>query len=88
MIVVNRDVIKQCPYREEVDYGKLSITFPDDAIELHHLGELIDDMTDKRLTHEDYTRRVLALLPLGCIVTTRWKTGPWVVECTESAILH
>jgi hypothetical protein len=83
MITLRRPVVKRCPYKDEADAGELVITLPGDAPELHQLGEDIDALCGKAVTHEDFTRAVHALLTDGARVTTSWHTGPWSVEVAE-----
>ena len=83
MITMRRPLLKHCPYREETDAGELTVVLPADAPELHDLGRQIDALCGQPVTHEDFTRAVLGLLPEGATVTTRWHTGPWDVEVTE-----
>lgn len=80
---LRREVIKPCPFKEEMDAGELIIAIPGDAPELHKLGREVDGLCVSPISHEDFTRSVLALLPEGCSVTTRWHTGPWSVEVSE-----
>lgn len=88
MITIRRAVLKRCPHRDETDRGELAITLPGDAPELHHLGAQVDVLCDHAVTHEDFTRSVLALLPEGARVATTWHTGPWLVEVSEGALLR
>jgi hypothetical protein len=83
MITLRRPVIKRCPYKDEADAGELVIVLPGDAPELHALGDDIDALSGKAITHEEFTRAVLALLPEGARVTTTWHTGSWAVEVCE-----
>ena len=85
MITIRRAVLKSCPYRDEADRGELVIVLPGDAPELHHLAEQVDAICGETVSHEGFTRAVLALLPEGALVTTEWRTGPWSVEVTEGA---
>lgn len=85
MITIRRPVIKQCPFKKETDTGELIITLPGDAPELHELGRDIDALCAAPVTHEDFTRAVLLLLPDGCHVTTHWHTGTWTVEVSEGS---
>lgn len=80
---ISRQVIKRCPFKDEMDAGELVITIGGDAPELHKLGREVDGLCVEPVSHEDFTRAVLALLPEGSAVTTRWHTGPWSVEVNE-----
>jgi hypothetical protein len=85
MIKLRRPVLKRCPYKDEADAGELVIVLPGDAPELHNLGDVIDQICAKPVSHEDFTRAVADLFPDGAQVTTTWHTGPWDVEVTEGA---
>jgi hypothetical protein len=77
---LRRQVIKQCPFREETDIGELVITIGGDAPELHELGAAVDGYAANRISHEDFTRTIAALLPAGSEAVTTWRTGGWSVE--------
>jgi hypothetical protein len=83
MITIRTAVAKRCPYKDEIDIGELVITCPGDAPELHALAKQVKE--GGLVSHEQYTRDVLSLLPEGSSVTTHWHTGPWDVECSEGA---
>ena len=83
--VIRRPVVKQCPFKDETDLGELVITIPGDAPELHELAAAVDEAAKGRVSHEDFTRRVAALLTAGSEVVTTWHTGPWSVEVREVA---
>ena len=83
MITVTMPVLKQCPYVDELDAGHLSITFPEDAPELHNLAAQVQKLCAGPVTHEDFTRSVADMLGGDALVVTRWHTGPWDVEVTE-----
>jgi hypothetical protein len=89
MITIRRAVFKQCPFKDETDAGELVITLPGDAPELHELGRSVDLLCSSPVSHEDFTRAVLLLLPDDASVTTRWQTGAWTIEVSEgSAVLR
>jgi hypothetical protein len=81
--VLRRPIVKQCPFKDETDHGELVITIRGDAPELHALAAAVDEAAKGRVSHEDFTRRVAALLPAGSEVVTTWHTGPWDVEVRE-----
>lgn len=84
MITTRMIVTKRCPYVDEIDVGTLAVTMPGDAPELHGLAEKITAIGHGRISHEEFTRQVLALLPRPALVVTHWQTGPWDdVECRE-----
>ncbi len=83
IITIRRQVIKACPFKDEMDAGELVITIPGEAPELHHLGKQVSDLCAHPISHEDFTREVCDLLPEGSTVTTTWRTGPWDVEVCE-----
>lgn len=83
MITVTMPVIKRCPFADEIDAGELSVTFPQDAPELHNLAARIQELCAAPVTHEDFTRGVLDLIGGEGTVETRWHTGPWSVTCRE-----
>ena len=84
MITIRRPVLKQCPFKSELDAGELAIVLPGDAPELHRLAARIDMLCMDPCTHEDFTRAVLDLLPEGAEVVTTWHTGPWTGEVGEN----
>ena len=88
MITLRRPVIKRWPFKDEADAGELVITLLGDAPELHQLGEEIDRLCAKPVTHENFTRAVLGILPEFAQVSTTWRTGPWLVEVSEGALLR
>jgi len=79
-VTLRRSVIKLCPFVNEVDRGELTLTVPDTAPELHALAESVCGFSDVRISHEDYTRQLHRMLPVGSTVVTRWKTADWDVE--------
>jgi hypothetical protein len=83
VITLRRPVLKRCPFKDESDAGELVIVLPGDAPELHTLGDQVDDLCADPITHEDFTRALLELLPEGAHVTTTWHTGSWSVEVAE-----
>lgn len=83
-VILRKPVVKQCPFKDETDTGELVITVPGDAPELHALAEAVDRAGAGAVTHEEFTRRVAALLPAGSQVVTTWRTGPWSVEVREA----
>jgi hypothetical protein len=87
VITIRTPALKRCPFRGEADAGELAITFPGDAPELHALGDQVEALCGKPVTHEDFTRAVLALLPEGAQVATRWQTGRWSAEVSEGDAL-
>jgi hypothetical protein len=87
MITVRTAVAKQCPFKHETDRGELAIICPADAPELHHLGQQVDTLCAAEVSHEDFTRQVLGLLPPGSSVVTTWQTGRWKVEVREGDAL-
>jgi hypothetical protein len=85
IVILRRPVIKQCPFKDELDAGELIITIPYAAPELHQFAAQIDAVTARPVSHEDFTTAVARLLPDAQIVTT-WHTGPWSVEVREGAL--
>ena len=85
---LRRQVIKQCPYKDETDVGTLTIVIPDEAPELHNLAAAVDKLAAGPVSHEDFTAAVADMLPPGSQVTTTWRTGPWDVEVQERAPEH
>ena len=82
-VTITRQVIKPCPFKNEMDAGELVVVIPGDAPELHQLGRTVDGLCGEAVSHEDFTRAVAGLMPAGSTVTTRWRTGPWSVEVHE-----
>jgi len=79
---LKRQVIKRCPFKNEMDAGELTIVIDGPAPELHALGGQVDEIAAKPVSHEDFTVAVAELVP-GCAVLTTWRTGPWSVEVRE-----
>ena len=79
---LKRQVIKRCPFKNEMDAGELTIAIDGPAPELHALGGQVDEIAAKPVSHEDFTVAVAELVP-GCAVLTTWRTGPWSVEVRE-----
>jgi len=81
-VTMRRPVIKRCPFKEELDAGDLTIIILGPAPELHELDQGIEVICATPVSHEDFTSRVLALLPVPgkAQVTTTWHTGTWNVE--------
>lgn len=83
MIRITRSVTKVCPHKGETDFGSLTLSFAENAPELHDLGRQIDCLAlYERLTHEDYTRAIAELVP-DASIETKWFTGGWHCEVTE-----
>lgn len=85
IVTLTRQVIKRCPYKDETDTGELVIVIDGDAPELHELAGRVDKLAAGPISHENFSRDVASLLP-GAQVTTRWRTGPWSVEVSVSAL--
>lgn len=86
MIIIRMPVAKRCPYAAELDAGELAITLPDNAPELHDLERQVGALGRDGIagiSHEEFNRQVLALLPRPALVVTRWRTGSWDVECRD-----
>lgn len=80
LITITRRVHKLCPFVDEADPGRLVIVVTGDAPELHDLGRKVDAIGEGiRISHEDYTSAVAALIP-GCGAVTFWQTGGWSVR--------
>lgn len=88
MLTITREVVKRCPHKDEVDRGGLAIRFDGDAPELHALARCVERLSAEPISHEDYTRGVVALLPPGSHVATVWQTAGWTVTVESSAVLH
>jgi hypothetical protein len=84
MIVLRREVAKRCPFRDEFDIGMLTVELQeDDAPELYELASIVDSAGEEPISHEAYTRAIADLFKgLSVTVTTTWRTGPWLVECS------
>jgi hypothetical protein len=84
-VILRRPVIKRCPFRPETDAGTLTITLPGGPVpELHSLDDRIDALCADPISHEEFTAFVAAVLPADAVVTTKWNTGAWDVEVTET----
>lgn len=86
---LRRQVVKQCPYRPETDFGELVITLdgpvPDPAAFRVALASAIAALTAGPVSHEDYTAAVAGLLPPGARAASTWRTGGWTVEVSVAA---
>lgn len=80
---LKRQVVKRCPYRDEIDRGTLVIMWADAdaAPELHALAQQVDACGSEPTTHEEWTARIAALVP-DATVESHWHTGPWRVTCS------
>lgn len=82
-LTVSAAVMKSCPYHEEADEGTATLTFDVgevDGPELHDLAAKLTDWEKDRISHEDFTRALLA--KFGAVeVVTRWQTAGLDVEC-------
>lgn len=58
--VVTGTVFKQCPFKDELDTGEVELTFEGDAPELHALAKLLASYRQVKMSHEDFTREMLA----------------------------
>lgn len=84
MITVTMPVLTQCPFKDEIDAISLSVTCPDNAPELHGLAAKVWELAVKEpVSHEEFTRRVRALLPAEALVVVTGRVGPWSVEVRE-----
>lgn len=84
MITIRLPVSKPCPYVPEQDDGELAVTWPGDAPELHQFAAQLARLTAEPITHEAFTRAVLALPGCaGALVVSWWRTGPFDIECRE-----
>lgn len=83
MITVSRLIAKRCPFVDELDIGTLTLTCPLDAPELHDLARLAETIAADPISHEDFTRQVVRLLPPGSEAVWTTQTGPWSVEVRE-----
>ncbi len=77
---LSRQVVKQCPYRPETDFGTLVITLDGPAPDLLALAAAIAPLTARPISHEDYTAAVAALLPPAARAASTWRTAGWTVE--------
>lgn len=80
IITIRRPVIKRCPFRDEIDAGRLELTLTGEAPELHGLDAAIEDLCTVPVSHEDFTASLADLLPPGSVVRSFWNTGSLDVE--------
>ena len=86
MITVTMPVLARCPFKDEIDAISLSVTCPENAPELHGLAAKVYELTLREpVSHEDFARCVLALLPAEALVVLKGRVGPWDVEVREGA---
>lgn len=81
---VTAKVVKLCPFRDEVDHGTVTLTFDsDDLPELHAVAADLGDYRGVKLTHEEFTRRVLDnYAGRACVaVESTWQTAGLDVRC-------
>lgn len=83
-LTVTGEVTKQCPYKDERDDGTATLTFEvgdGDGPELHGLSAYLSTFRGVPLSHEAFTRALLAA-DYDCVeVVTRWETAGLTVEC-------
>lgn len=82
-ISVTCDVVKRCPFKDEIDFGNVILTFKETAPELHYVADLIATYRDRQLSHEDFTNEMLAVLNPETVVST-WTTAGFSVTVTGS----
>lgn len=78
-----------CPFFEEVDDGTITITWSTcgNTIELHKLGEYLNQFSDNVISHEDLTDKIRfdleALQGIYALtVSTTWQTAGMDVSCS------
>jgi len=80
-------VRKRCPFRDEIDWGEVTITYETNAtaIELHSLAAYLATFTDRPMSHEDFVVEVRLWLDRPSVeVSSRWTTAGMEVECSTS----
>lgn len=86
MITVTMPVLARCPFKDEIDALTVTVTCPADAPELHCLAAKIYEIAAKDpVSHEEFARRVLDLVPADALVIVTGRVGPWDVEVREGA---
>lgn len=83
--VVSAEIIKRCPYVDEIDLGTVEIAFDGPARELHGLAAHLASYRDVAISHEDFTRAIADANPAARCVTTRWRTAGLSIECEVHA---
>lgn len=88
-VTATGDLVHQCPVVDEVDHGRVTITWNtnDATLELHGLAEYLRGFKDARLSHEEITdqiRRDLSQITgINLVeVETTWHTAGLEVTCT------
>ena len=63
-VEVTADVVKLCPFRDEVDRGTLVVAWYAEShtLELHAFRAWLDCFATRRISHEDFTRLVASEL--------------------------
>jgi NADPH-dependent 7-cyano-7-deazaguanine reductase QueF len=79
---VTAPIVHLCPFRDETDYGTVTLTYnPDDGeIEFHDLRTHLDEFAARRITHERLTAELHNYYPHADI-TTEWSTAGMGIEC-------
>lgn len=76
--VVTAEVVKRCPFYDEVDTGTATLTWDGYAPELHTLAARLASYRDVLISHEDFTS--VLVQTTGASVVTAWRTAGLTVE--------
>lgn len=71
---VTTDVTKRCPFKHELDTGRLILEFDGKAPELHALAVRIAAYADVEISHEDFTE-ILRIVSGASMVRSEWVTA-------------
>lgn len=88
IITVSAPATKLCPYVDEVDEGRVALTFKikdgqDEGPELHALAHRLALTSGQRVSHEVYTQALYHYYEaVGCVkVVSEWVTAGMEVRC-------
>ena len=85
-VTVERGLIHQCPYVEEIDKGAITVSWDGDTVELHALSAFLDSWENRAVTHEALTCAIADYVHehggSDVQVTSVWSTAGFRVEVT------
>jgi NADPH-dependent 7-cyano-7-deazaguanine reductase QueF len=85
-ITVRRELRHLCPFKSELDEGRVEIELSSATgwtTELHSLDEYLQAWADIKISHEELTDRI-AVDTRAIRVTTYWRTAGMEVVCSTS----
>lgn len=91
-VEIGARITKLCPFKDEVDYGTVTIGYwvEGKTLELHALRALLDTYSDKKMTHEDFVNKLAEELTVTLesptAVTSKWETAGLCVEVSTATV--